>query len=156
MKICIPSQEATIQSESTKLTTIPCSGEFTIKLHLPEGYVHGENGSALNTLIVFENFMKGPPHTLSIPAQFTKCDVVSEQLTEDTAQFSQVFTQDTGLCKNFYISPINCAVSSVNRSDKSVQIKYQTRSYFTHPLFLCPSLRVINLSELSVLPCTFL
>ncbi len=41
---------------------------------------------------------------------------MSEQLTEETAQFLQVSTPDISLCKRFYFSPINKAVSSINLS----------------------------------------
>ncbi len=57
--------------------------------------------------------------------QFIICDIMSEQLIEETAQFSQVFTSDIGRCKKLYFSPINCAVSSVNCSVKFILIKYR-------------------------------
>ncbi len=39
---------------------------------------------------------------------------MSERLSEETAQFSQVFTADFCLCKSFHFCSINCTVSSVN------------------------------------------
>ena len=61
------------------------------------------------------------PHTFSLPAQFITRDVMSEQLTEETVQFSQGFTPAVDLCKSLYFAPINCAVSPVNRTILSVR-----------------------------------
>ncbi len=60
-----------------------------------------------------------------------------QQLTEDPAQFSLVFTLGIGLCKSFYFSPINCAVSSVNRSVKSVLINVESSHMPSIPCCLC-------------------
>ena len=61
------------------------------------------------------------PHTISLPAQFITCDVMSERLTEQIVQFSQGYTPAVSLCKSFYFSAINCAVSQVNRTASSVR-----------------------------------
>ncbi len=54
---------------------------------------------------------------LNLTVQFITRDVMSKRLTEEIAQFSQIFTPDFDLCKSFYFSLIiNYAVSSVNRS----------------------------------------
>jgi hypothetical protein len=63
------------------------------------------------------------PHTISLPAQFITCDVMSERLTKETVQFSQGFTPAVDLCKSVYFSPINCAVSLVNRTVPSVRTR---------------------------------
>ncbi len=91
----------------------------------------------------------------SLSVQFIMCDVMSERLTKKIAQFSNVFTPDIGLCKSFHFSPINCTISSVNRSVMLVPIYCRVQSYVTRPVLCqneprkkmpyCPSLRVIKI-----------
>ncbi len=61
---------------------------------------------------------------------------MSERLTVETTQFSQIFTPDIDCGKKFYFSPINCAVSSVSRSIRSFLIKCRAQLYVTQPM-LC-------------------
>ncbi len=70
---------------------------------------------------------------LSSTVQFITCDIMIKWLTEETAYFLQDFTPDVDLRGSFYFSSINCAVSSVNHSVRSVLIKCRTQLYISQP-----------------------